>query len=159
MEVGQWYYEMCDLGYNYRLSDIHCALGCSQLKKLSGWVERRQAIAWRYNEALVDVEGISPLKVHDDRQSAFHLYVVTIDEDHRGKTRDGLYQQLHANGIKTQVHYIPIHLHPYYRKQLGTGPGLCPVAERQYTRILSLPIFPTLTNEQVDFVVSELSAL
>ena len=152
-EQGSWYYEMVDLGYNYRLSDIACALGTSQLTKLDRWVERRRAIAGRYREAFQDIQGIEPLEESPEVDHAYHLFVVRLTdglEDRRAE----IFSALRAEGIGVNVHYVPVHLHPYYRKTLGTAPGQFPVAEDAYRRILSLPIFPAMTDQDVSDVIA-----
>jgi perosamine synthetase len=150
-QAGSWYYEMVELGYNYRLTDFQCALGVSQLGKLERWVARRREIARRYNAALAGVPGVRPLAVRPEAAHAYHLYVVRVEGD-RGRA----FAELRAVGVGVNVHYIPVHLHPYYRQRLGTGPGLCPAAEAAYEQILSLPIFPRMSDEDVDFVVQVL---
>lgn len=151
---GLWYYEMKDLGYNYRLSDFQCALAASQLRKLSRWVERRQAIASLYDDAFSCTPGLQPLRALPRRSHSYHLYVVKLDLERLRVDRDEIFQSLRASGIGVNVHYIPVHLHPYYRRQLGTVLGLCPAAEAAYNRILSLPIFPSMTDHDVERVVS-----
>lgn len=151
---GPWYYEMQDLGYNYRLSDIGCALGLSQLRKLDRFVQRRRDIAARYNEAFAGLKNARPLKVPPDTQPSWHLYVLQIGFAALGKTRVQVIQELRERGVGSQVHYAPVHLHPFYRTRLGTGLGLCPVAEAAYEKILSLPLFPKMTDEDVERVVA-----
>jgi perosamine synthetase len=150
---GSWFYEMTDLGYNYRISDVQCALGISQLAKLSRWVERRQLIAQRYNQAFADLPGIRPLGTRCDVGHAYHLYVVRIDEAILGVDRGQVFRALQAEGIGVNVHYVPVHLHPFYRQRFGTGPGDCPVAEAAYAQVLTLPIFPAMTEQDIDDVV------
>jgi perosamine synthetase len=151
--AGAWFYEQVELGFNYRLSDIQCALGTSQLRRLPAWVERRRALAARYDALLEQLDGVEPLAVHPGAGHAYHLYVVQVDGD-----RNGIFSALRADGIGANVHYVPVHLHPYYRERLGTAPGLCPVAEAAYERILSLPLFPAMADEDVDRVVDALAA-
>lgn len=152
-EKGQWFYEMVDLGYNYRITDFQCALGLSQLMKLQAWIGRRQAIAARYDRALAAIPGVRPLAVRPGISHAYHLYVVRIDA---AIGRDRVFQALRTLGIMANVHYIPVHLHPFYRRRFGTGPGLCPVAEEAYGEILSLPMFPALSDGDVDCVLQAL---
>jgi perosamine synthetase len=149
---GTWYYEVVELGYNYRLSDIHCALGLSQLRKLPGWIERRRAIARRYDAALPQT-GCAPLGVRSDTFHSYHLYVVRLAEGGTRSDRDAMFAALRAEGIGVNVHYSPVHLHPFYRQRLGTGPGMCPVAEAAADRILSLPMFPGMSDQDVSDVV------
>jgi UDP-4-amino-4,6-dideoxy-N-acetyl-beta-L-altrosamine transaminase len=149
--AGSWFYEQVELGFNYRITDVQCALGTSQLRKLGGWIERRRALAARYDELLAGVPGVEPLATRPGAEHAYHLYVVRLEAD-----REAVFRQLRTAGIGANVHYVPVHLHPYHRRRLGTGPGLCPVAEAAYERILSLPLFPAMADEDVDRVVREL---
>jgi perosamine synthetase len=153
---GAWFYEIVDLGFNYRITDLQCALGLSQLDKLSGWIERRQALARHYDEALRELPGAQPLVVRAAVSHAYHLYVIQLDTAQVGPVRAQVFAALRARGIGVNVHYIPVHLHPFYRQRFGTGPGLCPVAEAAYERILSLPLFPAMTERDVDDVVAAL---
>lgn len=148
--AGAWHYEMVELGYNYRLSDIHCALGLSQLNRLDGFIQRRQSIAAGYDAAFAEHPSIRPLAVRPWNSHGYHLYVV------RTPHRDTLYAGLRDRGIHANVHYVPVHLHPYYRQHLGTGEGLCPVAEAAWSKILSLPIFPALSDVEQGRVVTAL---
>ena len=150
---GSWFYEMVDLGYNYRLTDFQCALGASQLGKLPVWVLRRREIAARYDAAFADAPGIRPLAVRPDAYHAYHLYVIRLEAREPGKDRAAIFRSLREAGIGVNVHYIPVHLHPYYRKRFGTRPGDCPVAEAAYERILSLPMYPGMSDGQVDEVI------
>ncbi len=152
-EKGSWSYEMVELGHNLRLSDIHCALGISQLTKLPEWILRRQEIARGYASALNGVTGLRPLSVSEGITHAYHLFVVLCDTERLTADRNTIYRALRAEGIGANVHYIPVHLHPYYRKELGTGPGMCPVAERAYEQILSLPLFPSMTARDTEDVI------
>ena len=155
-QQDSWFYEMVELGYTYRLTDFQCALGFSQLRKLPDWVARRQAIARAYDEALADVPGVKPLAVRAGVIHAYHLYVIRLEIDRLQKNRAEVFTALRAAGIGVNVHYIPVHLHPFYRERFGTGPGQCPVAEVAYEQILSLPIFPAMSGQQVDDVASTL---
>ena len=149
-EKGSWFYEMADLGYNYRITDFQCALGMSQLKKLSGWIKRRQEIASRYDEAFAEVSAVQPLAVTSAVSHAYHLYVVKL----RDIRRDEIFSSLRNAGVGVNVHYIPVHLHPFYRERFGTKKGMCPVAEAAYEQILSLPMFPAMTDEDVEAIIS-----
>jgi perosamine synthetase len=150
---GAFAYEMVDLGYNYRLSDIQCALGLTQLAKLPASVARRQAIAQQYDEAFCQLPPVKPLAVGRDVSHAYHLYVVRLDLDVLTADRAMIYRALRAEGIGVNVHYLPVHLHPYYQNKFGTRKGLCPVAEAAYERILSLPMFPAMTDDDVHDVI------
>jgi perosamine synthetase len=158
-EMGGFYYEMVDLGYNYRITDFQCALGISQLKKLPGSVQRRREIAAMYNTALANIAYVKPLKVREDVIHAYHLFMVRFDTEQLGISREEIYRALRAENIGVNVHYIPIHLHPYYRRTLGTHEGLCPVAEAAYRQLITLPIFPQMTASDVDDVVRAIQKL
>jgi len=151
--AGSWYYEMTDLGYNYRLTDIQCALGLGQLSKLEGWLARRRRIAEQYHEAFARLPGVRPLGVRRGVVHAWHIFVVRLDRKVLGADRAAIFKALRAQGIGVGVHYIPVHLHPFYRQRFGTAPGLCPVAEAAYEEILSLPLFPAMTDADVAGVV------
>ncbi len=150
---GSWFYEMIDLGYNYRLTDIQCALGLSQLTKLPGWVARRQEIAKCYCEAFSSLSGVNLLREEPGVSHAYHLFVIRLCGTGTGGVRDDVFRILRERNIGVNVHYIPVHLHPYYRKRFNTAPGLCPIAEQAYKEILSLPIFPDMTDEDVQTVI------
>ena len=145
---GLWYYEMVELGYNYRMTDIQAALGSSQLTRARQGVERRRAIAARYNDAFRDVPGIKTPFEGEGVRHAYHLYQIQVGD------RKGLYDFLRTQGIFAQVLYYPLHLMPYYR-QLGSREGDCPVAEAFYRHCLALPMFPTLTDAQQDYVIDK----
>jgi len=151
---GSWHYDMIDLGYNYRLSDIHCALGLSQLNGLRSSIERRNAIASVYSAAFSPMKEVVPLSLQEDLSHAWHLYVVKFDLELLSADRQTIFSALRAEGIGVNVHYIPIYLHSWYRSSYGTSEGLCPVAERCYERILSLPMFPSMSDSDVSDVIS-----
>ena len=155
-QEGSWYYEMVELGFNYRLSDIQCALGLSQLKRLSGFIRRRQEIAARYDSACGELGAVRPLRVRPDVAHAYHLYVVRLDSGSLAVGRARIFAALRAEGIGVNVHYLPVYLHPFYRERFGTGPGLCPNAEAAYEAILSLPIFPAMSDDDAGDVVEAL---
>jgi perosamine synthetase len=150
-ERGTWFYEMSDLGYNYRLSDLQCVLGLSQLKKLPGWLLQRRALAAHYDQLLADLPQVQPLRVNPGVEHAYHLYVVRIPE------RDHVFQAFKAAQIGANVHYIPVYLHPYYQQHANTFRGLCPQAEDAYPHILSLPLFPLMSIEDVNHVIRVLT--
>jgi UDP-4-amino-4,6-dideoxy-N-acetyl-beta-L-altrosamine transaminase len=145
---GGWYYEMQELGFNYRITDFQAALGISQLKRANAGLERRQQIADKYYAAFKNIKGIKTPYVEDGIHHAYHLYVIQVND------RLGLYNYLHENKIYAQVHYVPLHLMPYY-KESGTKKGDFPVVEEYYEHCLSLPMFPTLTDEEPDFVIEK----
>ncbi len=144
---GGWYYEMQTLGYNYRLSDMQAALGISQLQRANEGLLKRKEIAKKYDTAFADCLDKITLPQYTSGH-AFHLYIIQVQD------RLGLYNHLRANNIFTQVHYIPVHTMPYY-KSLGVQPTL-PVAEEYYAHCLSLPMFPTISNEEQDFVIQKI---
>ncbi len=149
-----FYYEMVDIGYNYRLTDFQCALGISQLRKLPKFLDRRREIAARYDEAFANLSGINPLAVRPDVLHAYHLYVIRIDSSVLSIDRATLFTNLRKKGIGVNVHYIPVHLHPFYREKFHASPGLCPIAEVAYEQIISIPMFPGMTDEDVEKVIN-----
>ena len=150
--LGAHAYDMAELGFNYRLPDVQCALGLAQLKRLPGWVAARQRIAAWYDEALAGLAEVMPLKTHKDRSNAHHLYVVKLAEH---VDRDRAFARLRAEGIGANVHYAPVYLHSHYRK-LGYAGGLAPVAEAVAARILTLPMFPAMAQGDVARVAAAL---
>jgi UDP-4-amino-4,6-dideoxy-N-acetyl-beta-L-altrosamine transaminase len=147
---GPWYYQQVALGYNYRMSDLHAALGLSQLSKLDSFIFRRTELALKYQKKLINL----PLKLPafcDSSNSAWHLYMVELIQH----DRKSVYEQLHAKGVGVNVHYIPIHLHPYY-EQLGFKEGDFPIAENFYNNALTLPLFPGLSDEEQNIVIDVL---
>lgn len=142
---GSWFYEMEELGYNYRLTDLQCALGLSQLGKLDAWVARRREIAALYAEAFRSHPGLTLPAVLPDREHSWHLYPVLLNLDRLTVDRGAVFAALRAEGIGVNVHYIPVPWHPYYQK-LGYGRGSWPAAEGAYEKLLSLPMFPAMTD-------------
>ena len=145
---GGWYYEMQDLGYNYRITDFQAALGISQLRRAKEGLDNRHRIANRYFEAFSKIEGIKTPLINKAVYHAFHLYIIQVNN------RLGLYNYLRENRIYAQVHYVPLHLMPYYQ-QLGNKEGDMPVVEEYYKHCLSLPMYPTLTEEEQDYVIGK----
>jgi perosamine synthetase len=150
---ASWVYEIVELGYNYRLTDIQSALGLSQLTKLKARVTRRQAIAHEYHRAFATIPEVRPLSVRAGVSHAYHLYVVRVDAARLGCDRATIFAALRREGIGVNVHYIPVHLHPFYRQRFGVGPGLCPVAEAAYESILTLPLFAGMDARDVKDVI------
>jgi UDP-4-amino-4,6-dideoxy-N-acetyl-beta-L-altrosamine transaminase len=146
---GAWHYEMTELGYNYRITDLQCALGSSQLKKLPNWTVIRTHLAQAYDSRFAKSQ-VTPLECRGDVQHAYHLYVVRIPH------RDSVYTALRGNGIGVNVHYIPVHFHPYYKERLGMREGLCPVAEAAYREILTLPLWPGMNIADIERVTETL---
>jgi perosamine synthetase len=158
-KTGTFAYDMVELGYNYRLPDIQCALGMSQLKHLPQWIGRRQAIAARYDVIFSTLPFVRPLAQRPDRTNAYHLYVIRLDLRQLKVDRRRAFDHLRAAGIGVNVHYAPVYHHSFYRKRFGYGPGLCPRAEAAYPEILTLPMFPALTDADQDSVVGAVAAL
>lgn len=150
---GQWYYEMVALGFNYRLPDIGCALGLSQLRKLDTNLARRREIAEGYNYAFMDLPGVRGPGVASDSKPAWHLFPVRFDQNILGVSRAELFAALRAEGLGVNVHYLPVHMHPYYRTSFGHRLGEYPVAEAAYEQLLSLPIFHGMTDTDVMDVI------
>lgn len=148
---GAWYYQQKELGFNYRMTDVLAALGRSQLRRLDGFVAARHQRARRYDEMLADLPIVTPWQ-HPDGHSAFHLYAIRIDRARAKVSRRSVFDHLRAAGVGVNVHYIPIHTQPYYRR-LGFAEGDYPFAERYYEETLSLPMFPGLKDEEQDSVV------
>lgn len=147
---GAWYYEQLELGYNYRITDIACALGISQMDRLEDFLQRRRELAERYNKAFFSVTGIQIQKQQEGAESGWHLYMIQVPKNRRTQ----VFEQLQAAGIGVNVHYIPVYRHPYYRKH-GYEGCYCPNAESFYERAITLPLYPALTNEQQDYVIEK----
>ncbi len=145
---GGWYYQQLELGYNYRITDISCALGCSQMDKLDSFIKRRSEIAKCYTEAFRNVEGIIIPEQMTGCESGWHLYMIQVED------RKNVFDKLRSVGIGVNVHYIPVYQHPYYQR-IGYKDCCCPNAEKFYERAISLPIFPELTKEQQNYVINQ----
>jgi dTDP-4-amino-4,6-dideoxygalactose transaminase len=156
---GAFAYDMVELGYNYRLPDVQCALGIAQTKRLAGWVARRQEIAKIYDERFAGSRVVRPLVQHKDRTNAHHLYVVRLNLDELAIDRAQAFAHLRARGVGANVHYSPVYLHSFYRERFGYGPGLCPNAEAVYGTLLTLPMYPGLTLVDIDRVVATVQSL
>ena len=152
---GPWYYEQQVLGFNYRLTELQAALGLSQLARAEAMQTGRRVLADRYDTLLADLPVIRPARL-PDRMSAWHLYVIEIDDGSASRSRAAVFQHMREAGIGVNVHYIPIHTQPYYAR-LGFRRGDFPASERYYDRALSIPLFPALTEGQQDFVVATLA--
>jgi dTDP-4-amino-4,6-dideoxygalactose transaminase len=157
--TNPWYYEMHELGYNYRVTDIQAALGLSQLQRLGWSISRRNELAFCYHRLLAQAfpEGeVRPLHSRGEVVHAYHLFVVAIDFEKCAVGRAEVMTRLREAGIGSQVHYVPVPLQPYYRNYAGTGPGDFPGAEAYYARALSLPMYPDLSDSDLERVVAEL---
>jgi len=153
---GQWHYEMVLLGFNYRLTDIACALGLRQLSKLESNLARRRELAKKYNDGLRGLPEIVLPVVRESVLPAWHLYPVRLNVAALSAGRAEIFQALRAENIGVNVHYIPVHLHPYYRDRFGYKPGDYPAAESAYERLISLPMFHGMTDRDVDDVIRAL---
>lgn len=151
---GPWFYQQFDLGYNYRITDIQCALGCSQMKKLDRFLARRKEIVARYNEAFADCDNIITPYQLSDTESGWHLYIVQV----KNCDRRQVFEKMREKGIGVNVHYIPVYMHPYYQEH-GYENVHCANAEEIYSHIISLPLYPGLTSEQQDYVIDTLKSL
>jgi len=164
-ELGPWYYEMQQLGYNYRITDIQCALGRSQLSRLPEFMARRRAIVALYNESLADLPWLATPKLaawleeKSGESISWHLYTVLIDFSAIGISRTQVTEKLRSDGIATQVLYIPVYLQPWYRASFGYAEGKCARAEKFYENCLSLPLYPTMSDSDVLSVVESLRSL
>ena len=156
-ESGQWFYEMVLLGYNYRLTDIACALGMSQLSRLQANLARRREIAARYNRACRDIRAVVVPAVRGDVNPAWHLYPIRLKLEALSAGRAEIFRALRAENLGVNVHYIPVHLHPYYRERFGHAAGECPVAEDAYERLISLPMFHGMSDQDVEDVITAVS--
>jgi len=151
--AGQWHYEMVLLGYNYRLPDIACALGIQQLAKLDTNLARRRGIAQLYAEAFREFPGVIAPAVRSEAKPAWHLYPIRLDLEKLTANRAQVFRALRAENIGVNVHYIPVHLHPYYRDRYGYKGGEFPVAEGAYERLITLPMFHGMSDQDVDDVI------
>lgn len=151
LSSGSWSYDMVELGFNYRITDLQSALALSQLTKLDDFTCRRVAIAKRYDNALKNLANVHMLVSRPESGHAYHLYVVRVDGD-----RSEWFKRLRQRGIGVNVHYMPVHLHHFYRHRFGTAPGLCPVAEKLYDNILSLPIFAAMDDADSQRVIDDM---
>ncbi|HSS98561.1 MAG TPA: DegT/DnrJ/EryC1/StrS family aminotransferase, partial [Terriglobales bacterium] len=152
--AGQsWRYEVQEAGYKYNLTDLQSAIGIVQLAKCDEMNSRRQLIAKRYNDAFARLGVLEIPKVLSDRQSSWHLYVLRLLLDQLQISRDRFIEELDRHGVSASVHFIPLHLQPYYQRRFGYEPGDYPVAEREYSCCLSLPIYPAMTDEEIDYVI------
>ena len=151
---GPWYYEMQELGYNYRLTDFQCALGLSQLKKIDRIIQRRREIAQKYNSEFKDMPEIKIPQINPaDSNPAWHIYMIQLYLERSKVGRREIFKALIAENIGVNVHYIPVHLQPYYQKRFSYHLGDFPIAENYYSRVITLPIFPKMSDHDVDDVI------
>ncbi len=146
---GDWYYEIEKPGYNFRITDFQCALGISQLKKIDKFIKRRRNIVAEYDEAFKNIKEIVTPKEKEYVKSAWHIYTIQLEKLDRKK----IFEQLRKQGIGVQVHYLPLHLQPFYRKKFGYKKGDFPIAERYYERAITLPLFPKMTEDDINKVI------
>ena len=151
---GPWHYEMTELGYNYRLPDIACVLGTSQLARMPGNLERRREIVGHYSKAFANLTGVSTPIERPDVRSAWHIYPIRIQLENLTVGRREIFEALRAENLNVNVHYIPVHLHPYYRERFGYEGGEYPIAEDAYERLITLPLFHSMTDQDVGDVVT-----
>jgi perosamine synthetase len=154
--AGTWRYDASEVGYNYRLNDVQCALGLSQLGKLSGWVARRREIAALYGQLLANTHALRLPHVPSDRESSWHLYPVRLAGDNAAERRAAAFTALRERGVGVNVHYLPVYLHSSFA-EAGYPSGLCPVAEDCYSRLLSLPMWHGMSDEQVTTVADAMN--
>ncbi len=159
MNPGPWYYEMQDIGFNYRLTDIQSALGITQLQKLDEFVKRRREIVEKYNDEFKNIEWLTTPYEKPEVNSAFHLYVLQIDFKRINKTRSQVMNELREKKIGTQVHYIPVHTQPYYKNKHGFNHGDFPVAEEYYKKALSIPLYPKMSDYEIQYVINNILEL
>ncbi|MBT5407059.1 MAG: UDP-4-amino-4,6-dideoxy-N-acetyl-beta-L-altrosamine transaminase, partial [Gammaproteobacteria bacterium] len=146
-----WNYQQIGLGFNYRMSDIHAALGLSQLERLDEFVAKRNAIAQHYDQLLTELPITKPKQI-EGSYSSFHLYVVRLKRNEINKSQRQVFATFHEQGVRVNLHYIPVYLHPYYQN-MGFKRGYCPEAEAYFSEAMSIPIFPTLSKEQQDYIL------
>ena len=154
---GDWYYQQIDLGFNYRMTELQAALGVSQMKRLDKFVDRRHECQEYYDELLDSVPVVTPFQ-SPDCYSALHLYPILLDQDQVNKSRQQVFKELRASGIGVNVHYIPVHMQPYY-KDRGFKKGDFPESENYYKSVISIPLFQSLTKEMQDEVVGALKSI
>ncbi|MBX3441594.1 MAG: DegT/DnrJ/EryC1/StrS family aminotransferase [Planctomyces sp.] len=151
---GSWYYEILAPGYKYNLTDLAAAIGLHQLEKSGQFHQRRAEIARAYDAAFADLPELKLPTTRPEVGHAWHLYVIQVDVDRLTLNRNEFIQAINAAGVGTSVHYLPLHMHPLYRERLGYAPEQLPVAQSVFDRIISLPIYPTMTAEEIDYVAA-----
>jgi dTDP-4-amino-4,6-dideoxygalactose transaminase len=154
---GSWFYQVLEAGFKYNMTDIEAAIGLVQLGKCDELCTARQVIAERYNAAFAEIPGLQVPQNYADRKSSWHLYILRLRDGSFTIDRDKFVTELNRRGIGTSVHFIPLHLHPFYQKQFGYRPGDLPRAEAEYRRAFSLPIYPAMTKAEIDAVIAAVS--
>jgi len=154
---GPWYHEQQELGYNYRITDIQAALGITQLKKLDKFLARRREIVNKYNQEFKDIDGLIITEQLENTNSAWHIYVLQLKLEKLTTNRKEIFKALREKNLGVNVHYIPVYFHPYYQS-LGYEKGICPKAERLYERIITIPLYPKMTDQQVDEVIKRIKS-
>ncbi|MBW1615275.1 MAG: UDP-4-amino-4,6-dideoxy-N-acetyl-beta-L-altrosamine transaminase [Deltaproteobacteria bacterium] len=155
-KYGQWHYQMQALGFNYRITDIQAALGISQLNRLNRFITKRRKIIRQYNEAFKNIQHLTIPYEKEKGNSAFHLYVLQINFKKIKKSRKQIMKKLAAQNIGTQVHYIPVYRHPYYKKLFGYDYKKYPATENYYKKALSIPLYPKMTDLQIEYVIEKI---
>lgn len=150
---GPWYFEMQMLGFNYRITDFQCALGINQFKKLDGFIKRRREIVEIYNDAFKEIKEIIIPYEKPDVKSSYHLYVIQIREERLKARKREIFERLRSEGLGVNVHHIPVHIHPFYQEKYGYKEGDLPVAEEYYRGAISLPLYPKMSDEDVQYVI------
>lgn len=150
---GPWYYEQIDLGYNYRITDMQCALGISQMDKIDSFVKRRRDIVKKYNEAFGNLKEVIIPYEAEYSNSGWHIYVIALNLNELTVGRKEVFEALQKENIGVNVHYLPVYMHPYY-KSIGYKEGICPIAEDLYNKMITLPLFPSMTDKDVEDVIT-----
>jgi UDP-4-amino-4,6-dideoxy-N-acetyl-beta-L-altrosamine transaminase len=158
-DEGPWYYEIHEPGRNYRITDIQCALGLRQMKRLEEFVGRRRDIAGIYDEQLAGIDGLIPPPESSDVRSSYHIYPVQFLQKKFEADRRQIFEALRAENIGVQVHYVPVHYHPFFRDEYGYREGAYPEAETYYHRAMSLPLFPAMTDQDIEDVITAVQKL
>jgi len=154
---GPWYHEQQELGYNYRITDIQAALGITQLDKLDKFLDRRREIVNRYNNEFKNIDGLIIPEQLENTNSAWHIYVLQLELEKLTGDRKEIFEALREKNLGVNVHYIPVYFHPYYQS-LGYEKGICPNAEKLYKRIITIPLYPKMTDQQVDEVIKRIKS-
>jgi perosamine synthetase len=152
-DKGSWYYEVLEFGFKYNMTDVAAALGVAQLRRCNEFAKRRREIAGLYSQAFAELDTCVVPRVADDAEHAWHLYILELEPDRLAHDRAEVVRRLQERGIHTSVHFIPLHLHPAYQRACGYQPGDFPVAETVFSRVVSLPIYPGMRDEDVAYVI------